>query len=223
MQITKKQLIRMSRAALDGEIDPSSAEKLEADDFLYFLTMFSVGSCVRVGTISRETGARFALKANQMYDLLSSRLQSLKAVIKKRINDRRTYGTVCTEVSRELNKDKPDAEKLIKSLCAALDKLTGDDVYLDMLCAALKNPDFLRDCQQAIINHENDLEIRFGGVIEPENYIHMLYKFYDANVRDGIAEWFKDFGIEPPPIFEKADNPRESVKRILNTYEKRRM
>lgn len=223
MQITKKQLIRMSRAALDGEVDPSHATILEADDFLYFLMMFSVGSCVRVGTISRETGAKFALKANQMYDLLSSRLQSLKAVIKKRINDRRAYGTVCTEVSRELNKDKPDAEKLIKSLCAALDKLTGDDVYLDMLCAALKNPDFLRDCQQAVIKHENDLEIRFGGAIEPENYMHMLYKFYDANVRDGIAEWFKDFGIEPPPMFEKADDPRKSVRSILEAYETRRV
>lgn len=215
----KRSIIKMVKLALKGEINPSHTESLDADDALYFWMMYSVGSSVAAGMLSRDGGKRMTLKANSVYDRLCRKLMWSARIYDEALKDRMKYSVVCSEIGRELRSDKPDAEKLLQKLIYALDCLTGSHVYLPMLKEACQNEEFKKECQKAIIAHGDELTHRFGEDIKPENYMHMLEDFYAMTVKDGAAERYKDFGVEPEEEpFEKFEGTSELIDSMERLY-----
>ena len=67
MRLNKSDLIRMANLALMGQIEPSSTESLEDDDALFFWMMYSIGSAVAAGMLSKECGRAAVINANKRF------------------------------------------------------------------------------------------------------------------------------------------------------------
>ena len=220
---SKKEIIKMVNLGLLGQISPMQVEGLDADDALFFWMMYSVGSCVMSGTLSKESANKIMLKVNGQFDRLSRKFKwglVLQAQLTER---RRKFCISCSRVSMALNSGQPNAEKVLRALTQALDLLTGDDVYLRLLEQALVNEDFKKDCQQAVIAHGDELCERFKGEINSEDYFHLLEDFYSTCVKDGLAGCYEDFGEQPGLKFEKTDKPGETADNIKDMYELRKL
>lgn len=218
---SKKDLVKMVNLGLLGQISPMQVEGLDADDALFFWMMYSVGSCVMSGALSKESANKIMLKVNGQFDRLSRKFKwglVLQAQLTER---RRKFCMSCSRVSMALNSAEPNAEKIIKELVTALDLLTGDDVYLRLLEQALVNEDFKKDCQQAVIANGDELCERFKGDIKSEDYFHLLEGFYKACVEDGLARCYENFGEQPDFKPEKTDKPVETAESIRAMYELR--
>lgn len=214
----KNEIIHMVNLALTGKVDTRVLYTLEEDDALYAVMIYSLGASVMSGGMSKETASRFIYKATSGYDLLCRRFNFWKAIGQRIKDNRKLYSVECSEVSRELNKKQPDAEKVLRSLIKCLDLLTGDDVYLKMLEKAFDNAEFEKECQAVVIKHGDELEARFEGRIKCEDYIHLLEDFYKACVDDGVAECRADFGEQPELKVEKAENPEAVADRLRYLY-----
>lgn len=218
---SKKDLVKMVNLGLLGQISPMQVEGLDADDALFFWMMYSVGSCVMSGALSKESANKIMLKVNGQFDRLSRKFKwglVLQAQLTER---RRKFCMSCSRVSMALNSAEPNAEKIIKELVTALDLLTGDDVFLKLLEKALGNENFKKDCQQAVIAHGDELCERFKGDIKSEDYFHLLEGFYKACVEDGLARCYENFGEQPDFKPEKTDKPVETAESIRAMYELR--
>lgn len=218
---SKKEIIKMVNLGLLGQISPMQVEGLDADDALFFWMMYSVGSCVMSGALSKESANKIMLKVNGQFDRLSRKFKwglVLQAQLTER---RRKFCISCSRVSMALNSGQPNAEKVLRALTQALDLLTGDDVYLRLLEQALVNEDFKKDCQQAVIANGDELCERFKGDIKSEDYFHLLEGFYKACVEDGLARCYENFGEQPDFKPEKTDKPVETAESIRAMYELR--
>ena len=218
---SKKEIIKMVNLGLLGQISPMQVEGLDADDALFFWMMYSVGSCVMSGTLSKESANKLMLKVNSRFDRLCGCFKWGLVLHKRLTERRRKFCISCSRVSMELNSGQPDAEKVLRALTQALDLLTGDDVYLRLLEQALVNEDFKKDCQQAVIANGDELCERFKGDIKSEDYFHLLEGFYKACVEDGLARCYENFGEQPDFKPEKTDKPGETADNIKDMYELR--
>ena len=220
MHHRKSDIIKMANLALVGQISPSQAEILEFDDALYFWMMFSVGSAIMSGGLSPKTGKRVQYKVNHMFDRVCLKFKQAGAIQRKVIENRQKYSVICSDVSRELNSEKPDGGKLVEALLRALDALTGDDVFLKLYVDACRDKEFMKNCQAAVIKNDDLLTKQFGQDIRSEDYFHILSDFYSLMVKENIAEAYKDFGELVVTELEKG-NTREAAESIKQVYEVR--
>lgn len=222
MRLNKSDLIRMANLALMGQIEPSSTESLEDDDALFFWMMYSIGSAVAAGMLSKEGGRAAVINANKRFDRLCAKFGWGRRIQLELIEDRLRYSITCSEVSRELRREEPDALRVMEALMKALDCLTRDHVYLTMFMEACRNEKFKKDCQNAVFENGDKLCEQFDGKIHPEDYFHMLEDFYSMTVKDGAAAWYLEFGERAPvPEWDKQEDTKQLRDSIRKMYEVR--
>ena len=217
---TKKELVAMVNLALVGELDPTSADLLEADDALFFWMMYGIGAAVMLGMLSKDGGRAMQVNANKRFDGLCSDYKNSKQLFETVVESWGKYSLSVTEVSRAIK--ERDGIKTVEALMAALDAVTQDNVFLKLFVEAKNNPAFKKDCQEAIFQHENELTEKFGERIRSEDYFHMLDGFFAANIRNRMGEWYKGFGEEPVTDLEKADDTQAVMNGLGTMYAAKR-
>ena len=222
MLLSKSELIRMANLALMGQIELLSTESLEDDDALFFWMMYNIGGAVAAGMLSKEGGRAAVISANRRFDRLCAKFGWGRRMQQEVINDRLLYSVTCDEVSRELQKEEPDALRVMEALIKALDCLTRNHVYLSMFKEACQNEQFKKDCQNAVLDNSDKLCEQFVGKIHPEDYFHMLEDFYKTTVKDGAAGWYLEFGERSPvPDWDKHEDTKQLRNSIKKMYEVR--
>lgn len=217
---TKKELVAMVNMALTGRLDPTNADHLEADDALFFWTMYGIGAAVILGLLSKEGGKTLQVAMNKKYDRLCGDYKSGKLLHDSVVRSWGKHSLCVTNVSRAIK--MRDGAGTVEALMEALDAVTGDNVYFKIFKEATGDPDYKKKCQEAIFAHEKELTEKYGDDIRSEDYFHMLDDFFAANVRNRMGEWYEDFGEEPVTKLEKAEDQKAAADSVRWMYRARR-
>ena len=217
------ELDEMARRYLDGDVNRLEVLSLALFDIFYVMTMASVYSCAKVGTISAKECVKMRYRVALQYRQFSTLMLFWELQHDSWIKNTKKYSGKSCELTRELAKDKPDAEKFMGGMCELLDLMTGDNVLHKMFVNRIENEDFKKSCRLAVVEHGDEWRQKFEK-IRDEDYLILLERFFAATNENGMAEAFalldpdklRDDAHRQVPV--KSDNVRGVAIGIEKMY-----
>lgn len=219
------ELDAMARAYLDGDVNRLDVLGLSLFDMFYVMTLASVFSCARVGTISGRECVKMRYHVAMQYRQLTTLQIFWEMQHEQWIENTKKYSGKSCELTREIAKDEPDAVKFIGGLCELLDLLTGENVLHKLFVKRIEDEDFKKSCQIAVVERGDEWRGKFEK-IRDEDYMIMLERFYAATDENGMAQVFAS--LEPDELRNKVrqapvknDDTRTVAEGIRKMYGER--
>lgn len=184
-----EELDEMARMYIDGNLERMDVLKLNLFEMWYVLTMASVYSCTKIGTVSQTECVKMRYRVALEFRQYETLLLYWEMQHDAWIEETKKYSVKASELTRELAKDEPDAVAFIGVLCSLIDILTKDNVLHKLFMARLTDDEFKRRCHLAVVDHGDEWRAKFEN-IRDEDYLNLLDRFFAATDQNGMAQAF---------------------------------
>lgn len=184
-----EKLEQLARDYIDGKIVRGEINSLGLFPRWYVLTLANIYSCTKIGTMSQKECVRFKYQVAVDYKRFAVEAAYAEMNYRLWLENTKKYSGKSCEVTRELNKEQPDAYSFISGLCELLDLMTHENVLLKMFQKKYEDEGFKKACHLAVVEHGDEWRERYRN-IHDEDYLVLLDKFFAATNENGMAEQF---------------------------------